>query len=374
MNRDSGRKRPVIAPHVFALFLVVLTWICGCNAERNSMPASVFRPGALSVYYFVPADQQPDTSYYARVGALVDSAGRYFNYWMQHWGFDGRMQIRYAGEQPAVERVNGKRGLQYYLEKGGAAIAEELEEWMEKQGHPAPGGPDIIFVCVSDPGNTGRLFSSIGYRAFVTDITHQTEKHADEKRNFVPPAQKRLADVCHELGHALGLPHNWGNGISNKKYGYTLMGPPEEALLERIYLTRADCMILRSSGNFPNGIIPHTYERGTASIRKLECKRGSDSLVIAGTCHVESGVMQSIVVYHDSYFDGFGDNRDYDASSWDSDLDSGTHFQIGMARSDFRHNIDTTCRLKIGICFKEGGTQWFQYEYDTRIGPSIVFQ
>lgn len=358
------------------LLLSTLPVGCGSSSHEDKSARSGHKAGEVAVFYFIPADQKADLDYPKRIDSVTQEAKRYFDYWMSYWGFSKRMRVKYDRNNKSVlvTAVHGKYNLDHYIKNGTGTILREIENWISHNTSGNFEGPRLVFTCINDFNTPRSPFSARGNNAFVSDYPYMPVTTAADKKKYVSRPQIIQASIYHELGHALGLPHNWGNRPANQKYGYTIMGPKDEVPLERTYLCKADCTILNSAGSFA---IPSPAEErlpGEVMVDYIECGQRGDSIIIRGSYKTTQGMVSDIVFYNDCFLDGYGDNKDYDASSWIGYMKDKRHFFVSMARPDFRFNYDTAYQLKIGFCFANGGTQWLKYSYKIENSIATMMQ
>ena len=167
---------------------------------------SVGEPYTVRLIYFLPTDRQPQPDIDTKMDTLIKDVQQFYADQMESHGFGGktfRFEIDAAGKA-VVHYMNGKFTDRYYHNDTLSKVMVELRELFNVSRN-------IYFIAI-DTGveridanfcGKGGFFSSGGGRAII-------------------PASGSCFDVdttAHELGHALGLAHDFRNDAYLMSYG-----------------------------------------------------------------------------------------------------------------------------------------------------------
>ncbi len=274
------------------------------------------------------------------------------------WDFDPKHKFTPREMIPVINEHLQKEGIhmgQEYIVVFVNAYWEDDGVW--KYDTPYTGGGDpirgITWVVdheLLDPNNI---------------IPGQTT-HINDRGQWLTPGQfnvKMLGGSAHELGHALGLPHNKQSKKEFQELGTSLMGTGNYTYRqERLggkkhgtFLTPAHTFILSLHPLF-TGRVPTNFNVPDVFINDLEFKVTSNELILSGSV-VPSSKVVGVVLYYDPMPTGL--NKDYDAFSYVAKMNSYGKF----TRSIPLLNADE-CALHLKVYFKNGMFTSFSFNQE----------
>jgi len=255
----SGPPKPPAAPAV-------------ADAKPAATPATGASPYRVRVAYFVPKDRQPAANYEQKIAVVMSIVSEVYRTDLQAKGYqtDG-LSLESANGKLAVRLVRGEKAASYYND---APKHNANEHWRRllPEIRSSVGDTDkhviVVFAETYDFGPwpylwpgvmaRGAYYSAEGGLAIYTAHILRDEfcalSVAEQRRRFVDTtpmtgrralghgpnsprgefAEDGFGAVAHELGHALGLPHDrrddshdiMGNGFRNLRWNFPVSGSP----------------------------------------------------------------------------------------------------------------------------------------------------
>jgi hypothetical protein len=232
---DPEAEIKELAPKALA---IVKQWQTG-----NTKPVT----RTLHIVYWTPADREPAPRYEERLSAIMLDIQAFYAKEMQRLGF-GPLTISLDTEGKDKVRiflVKGKQPYAYYKPQSGREIREECLPTLKAAGLDTDKETIVIFTNMSNwDAAQRRITQNSPYYASgspVSGTAWQVDSPILElaalanKGDFVQDGQYGrislgkynsifIGGVAHEIGHALGLPHNTQRASEQKLWGTTLMG------------------------------------------------------------------------------------------------------------------------------------------------------
>lgn len=292
----------------------------------------------LHLVYWTPSDRDPAPQYRERLSAILREIRKFYGSEMERLGFGPRTFSLDEAEDGLlkVHVVKGEQPYTHYEVKSGGDIRKECLPVLEKAGLNADRETIVLFCNMSNWDQEKRTISQNSpYYASGTN-RQGTAWQVDSpilELDSLAKKEPRVLDgqygnisvgrynsifiggIAHELGHALGLPHNEARHDETEAWGTALMGSGNRTFGENLrdegkgsFLNLTQALQLSSHPLFC-GSIKGMDDRAAAKPRELTVKAEGKTIVLSGK--VESAVPVYAV---QAYFDPEG-NSDYDATS-----------------------------------------------------------
>lgn len=294
----------------------------------------------LHFVYWTPADREPQPQYRERLTRVLFDIRDFYRREMERLGF-GPRTIRLPTDEDGlltIHLVRGQRPYEHYNVSSGHAIREECLPTLKAAGIDASKETLVLFCNMSnwDPdaktmSQNSPYYAGGGLRsgnAWQVDSALLDADLLAKKEPMLRDGQYGrisvgrynsifVGGVCHELGHALGLPHNRERADERAAFGTALMGSGNRTYGEErrgegrgSFLTLGEGLRLASHPLF-TGSVKGIDLPANAKLEDVEVKLAADAKSFTFTAKVTADPHAYAVI---GYMDPEG-GSDYDATT-----------------------------------------------------------
>lgn len=295
-------------------------------------------PRKLRIMVWTPADREPAPNYRQRLSAILLDIQKFYAKEMQRNGFGPRtiqLDIAADGMIP-VDVVKGSKPYSAYRVESGDEIRRDCKAALAATNYDVDKETIVIFCNMSNWDADKRTISQNSpYYASGTNC-HGTAWQVDSpilSLDLLTKTDIRVKDgqygditigkynsifiggIAHEMGHALGLPHNTERPEESEALGNALMGDGNRSYGDDLrkegkgtFLNFAHALQLASHPMF-SGSIKGMFDKASAAPVELNITTSGQDITIAGRVKAKVPVYGVI-----AYFDPAG-GGDYDATT-----------------------------------------------------------
>jgi hypothetical protein len=345
--------------------------------------SSVGEPPPVRIAYFVPNDRQPIDGHVERIDRVMTEVQRFYRQGMEAAGYgpktfrlerddDGRLRIH---------MVQGRYPMRSYGRDAAGKVRAEVKKSLAERGIDVDLQTLLIFqVLLEWDGDKATEVgpylgggSHLSGTAWVYDDKRLDARLLDSKAPggyYGGPCSlgqfnsHYIGGVAHELGHALGLPHDCQTAAERSRRGLSLMGGGNHSYGQDLrgegpgsFLSPASAMLLAYSRPFA-GEQPDAQARAQCRLVDLDAQFQDGKLQLTGK------VDASPDAFGVAAFNDWAKIRDdYDAVSWTCKVDDAGRFRLEIG--EMRPGMS---QLRLRVCHVSGATSQFAFDYEVDSG------
>ncbi len=330
----------------------------------------------LHIVYWTPSDREPQPQYRERLTRVLFDIRDFYRREMKRLGF-GERTIRLATDADGlltIHVVRGERPYANYQVESGRAIRQECLPTLKAAGIDADQETVVLFCNMSNwdaekqtMSQNSPYYASGGLRngnAWQVDSPLLDSDLLAKREPMLRDGQYGrisvgrynsifVGGVCHELGHALGLPHNQERSDERAAFGTALMGSGNRTYGEErrgegrgSFLTLGEGMRLASHPLF-TGSVKGINLPPNARLENVAVELAPDEKSFIFSANVSADPPAYAVI---GYMDPSG-GSDYDATTMTAVPDPSGRFVLPCAAL----KAGKAGSLRIVVCQANGG-------------------
>lgn len=313
-------------------------------------------PRKLHLVCWHPADRDPWPHYHERLTGIMEHIQNFYADEMERLGL-GRRSFNLDYDENGrlvVHVVKGQGAFRDYQKPDGGRIRDECLPTLQEAGIRPDRETILIFTTLSEWNEEKKTFrhkspyyASGSYRqgtAWQLDSPELAIGNLSRKEPMIKDGEYGrislgkhntifIGGIAHELGHALGLPHNKATEEEARAHGTALMGAGNQTYFDELrdegmgsFLTMVSALRLASHPQF-SGSTKGLWDHSHSDVQDLSLTTDGKRLVATGKV-VANPPCYALVAYADP--EGHGD---YDAVTAAAVPDEEGRFELSIAPS-----------------------------------------
>jgi hypothetical protein len=355
------------------------------NSEDSSVFTSDYAYN-LNVVYFVPKDATPYNDYENRLSEILLEGQAFYKKWMAYNGFGNKtfgLFLNQSKKKVKIITITGEHNkVDYPYEGGGQKASIEIEAYFAAHPTEKSGLYTLVIIPANELSPNGSPLNTPFYGlspyCFATDFPKFKQSNYLGKPSLPPGSDGDIAalyvgGLFHELGHGLGLPHNFEKKSErdDPNLGRTLMGIGNNSYGRTpTFIGAFDCAMLNNNQIFNKeerseyNVVP-----ADAAVENLVASFSNGKIILSGDI-VSSKPVNAVLIQHDNKNPDF---YDAEGQAWYTPVINGNSFYVEMPISDL-DDINTNYTLRIFLVHANGANTRHNFDYSITNGvPYFTF-
>lgn len=331
----------------------------------------------VRIAYFVPSDREPLRDYEERLDRVMTEVQRFYRDGMKAAGYDPKTFTleRDGRGRLVVHRVQGTSPMQDYGRNASGLVRREVKAALAKQSIDIDRNTWVIFqVLLQWEGDRAKEIGP--YCGGGNHRTGTAWVFDDQRLDATLLASKApggfyggpcsigqfnshyIGGVAHELGHALGLPHDCqrqqdrARGLSLMGGGNHTYGQEQRGEGPGTFLSPASAMLLAHCRPFA-GELEGASQKPDCRLNALDAQFRDGKIVLTGKVAAKPQAL-GLAAFND--WAKIPDN--YDAVSWTCPVADDGRFRLEIG--EMRPGLS---QLRLLVCHANGTTSRFAFDY-----------